>query len=181
VADCPKSSRDVLMAGFAVLNVLNVHRAHQSKERPTKDWLDGARKKLVSAERVLLYQTGCRFSGKTVNECLVHILRDERLYAFLKDSLPGDQELATFSRLCNTLSNSSARIPLVLQHDPRTIAATCVWIVLKLLKLPDERLAFRSRPWYLDHGCTAADLRCISEQLLPFVTKRQRREDLPMS
>lgn len=156
VADCPKSSRDVLVSGFSVLN---------PNKKPDKSWLEGARKKLVKAERVLLYQTGFKFSIKTANEHMMDILlKDERLGAFLKGTLGmGDQELAKFNRLSNTLVNSSAKIPLVVQHDPKAIAAACVWFVIKLLKLPDTDLN-QPRPWYAAYT-TAEELKEVSEQL----------------
>jgi hypothetical protein len=167
VADCPKSSRDVLMAGFSVLHL---------KEKPTKEWLEGARKKLVKAERVLLYLTGFKFPSKTANECMMNmLLKDERLNAFLKGTLAGDQELANFNRMCNTLVNSSAKIPLVLSHQPKTIAAACVWMVIKLLKLPDASLK-TPRPWYAEYA-SAADLKTISEQLCSALVARAGEQE----
>lgn len=155
VADCPKSSRDVLVSGYGVLH---------PKEKPSREWLDEARKKLVKAERLLLYQTGFKFSIKTANEHMMHILlKDERLSSFLRRTLTGDQELANFNRLSNTMVNSSAKIPLIMHYEPKTIAAACVWFVIKLLKLADTELN-RPRPWYAEYA-TAKELKEISEQL----------------
>jgi hypothetical protein len=155
VADCPKSSRDVLVSGFSVL--------HPNK-KPEKTWLEEARKKLVVAERMVLYQLGFKFSIKTANEHMMDILlKDERLSSFLKGTLTGDQELAKFNRLSNTLVNSSAKIPLVVHYEPRTIAAVCVWFVIKMLKLPDTDLN-QPRPWYAAYA-TAKELKEVSEQL----------------
>ncbi len=164
VADCPKSSRDVLVSGFSVLN---------PNKKPEKAWLEEARKKLVKAERMLLYQMGFKFSMKTANEHMMHILlKDVRLSSFLKATLTGDQELAKFNRLSNTLVNSSAKIPLVVHHEPQTIAAACVWYVIKLLKLPDTELN-QPRPWYAAYA-TAKELKEISEQLSDALVRDSR-------
>jgi hypothetical protein len=92
VADSPKSSRDVLMAGFSVL---------YPKERPTKEWLDAARKKLVRAERVVLYQTGFKFASKTANQHMLDLLREKQLNSFLTSTLKGDA--VKFFNLSNAL------------------------------------------------------------------------------
>ena len=200
VADSPKSSRDVLMAGFSVL---------YPKERPTKEWLDAARKKLVRAERVVLYQTGFKFASKTANQHMLDLLREKQLNSFLTSTLKGDA--VKFFNLSNALVralflgrmsnveccavlcrgteddpmtavarrprshsfpsltrsrcqvNSSAKIPLVVEYHPKTIAAACVWFAMKLFKLPDGALN-QPRPWYAQFA-TAEDLKDISERL----------------
>lgn len=59
--------------------------------------------------------------------------------------------------------NSSAKIPLVVEYHPKTIAAACVWFAMKLFKLPDGALN-QPRPWYAQFA-TAEDLKDISERL----------------
>lgn len=161
VADCPKSSRDILLAGSSVLS------KKQSVEEKARDkkWLDSARKQLIRAERALLYQTGFRCSSKTVTESLVLMLQDDKLYTFLKNTLKGDEQLANFSQLCIHLSNQSAKIPLILQYESHMIAAACVWMVLKLLRVPDAILRV-PQPWYADYGVKTGDLADISNQLV---------------
>ena len=100
------------------------------------------------------------------------LLKDVRLSSFLKATLTGDQELAKFNRLSNTLVNSSAKIPLVVHHEPQTIAAACVWYVIKLLKLPDTELN-QPRPWYAAYA-TAKELKEISEQLSDALVRDSR-------
>ena len=152
VADSPKSSRDVLMAGFGVL---------YPRDKPTKEWLDSARKKLFKAERAVIYQTGLKFPWKTANEYMVDLLREKKLNSFLTDTLQDDAK--KFNNLANALVNSSAKIPLVLDYHPKTIAAACVWFAMKMLKLPDTSLN-QSRPWYTDYA-TAQELKDIAERL----------------
>jgi len=203
VADSPKSSRDVLMAGFSVL---------YPKVRPTKEWLDAARKKLVRAERVVLYQTGFKFASKTANQHMLDLLQERQLNSFLTSTLKGDAvKFFNLSNalvraccwvecrvLCGALSrdggrsddggrsqtplllvplshsfpsltrsrcqvNSSAKIPLIVEYHPKTIAAACVWFAMKLFKLPDGALN-QPRPWYAQFA-TAEDLKDISERL----------------
>jgi hypothetical protein len=161
VADCPKSSRDILLAGVSVIDKRSGAVEEKIKD---KDWMDGARKQLVRAERALLYQTGFRFSKKTVPEALLVMLQDEKLYSFLKTTLQGDEMLANFSQLCIHLSNQSAKTTLALQYEPNAIAAACIWIVLKLLKVPDAVLRV-PQPWYVSYGAKNGDLLDISNQI----------------
>lgn len=180
VADSPKSSRDILLAGSSVLN-----GKQYVMDAKDKHWLDGARNQLARAERALLYQTGFRFSSKTVTESLVLMLRDERLYTFLKSTLKDDEHLANFSQLCIHLSNQSAKIPLVLQYESNVIAAACVWMVLKVLKVPDAILRV-PKPWYVEYGALNGDLQDISKQLVETLLRdaarlKEQRADAHMA
>ena len=165
VADCPKSSRDIVLAGVSVLDKRKGATEERAKD---KEWMDAAKKQITKAERALLYQTGFRFNNETVTESLLCMLQDEPIYSFLKNTLDGDDKLANFSQLCMHLSNQSAKIPLILQYKPPTIAATCVWMALKLLQVPDAILRV-PKPWYMSYGAKNGDLDDISNQIISTV------------
>jgi cyclin T len=159
VADSPKSSRDILLAGLSVL-----HTKRQVMDAHDKRWLDSARKQLARAERALLYQTGFRFRNTSATGLVVPMLRDERLYGFLKSTLKDDEKVSNFSQLCIHFSNQSAKIPLILQYEPSVIAAACIWMVMKILKVPDAILRV-PEPWYIQYGARNGDLQDIANQL----------------
>lgn len=160
VADSPKSSRDILLAGSSVLK-----RNKHGIEAHDKHWLDAARKQLVRAERALLYQTGFRFPNTSATGLVIPMLRDKKLYEFLKSTLKDDEKVSNFSQLCIHFSNQSAKIPLILQYEPSVIAAACIWMVMKMLKVPDAILRV-PEPWYVQHGARNGDLLDISNQLI---------------
>ena len=63
--------------------------------------MDAARKKLVRAERVVLYQTGFKFASKTANQHMLDLLREKQLNSFLTSTLKGDA--VKFFNLSNAL------------------------------------------------------------------------------
>jgi len=150
VADSPKSSRDIILAGLSCVE--SSKEAFEEKFR-NREWIDAARQQLTKAERAILYQTGFRFGKMTVTEAVLHMLQDDPLLPFLRATFTDEERLSNFSQLCIHFSNQSAKIPLVIQYRAETIAGACIWMTLKLFKVDDVSLR-DPKPWYCKYSIT---------------------------
>jgi hypothetical protein len=139
------------------------------------------RQAINDAERALLYQIGFRFTWSDVLKYHTTILSDEKsegigkyLDEYFKKSIPDDSERTkeweTLGGLTRQLAVRSMKVSLVLQYPNDAIAAACIWLGLKLLKIPRD-FAFRdpktgeSKQWYYAYGLENKDLEIITEQI----------------
>lgn len=167
VADAPKACRDVLAA---CVDRLCTSREEGRQLWQDREWMEAARERVFLAERAILYQIGFRFSSTTAPEAVIHALLDQSSPVglhFTKHFADDLSARSQFSQTCMHLANQSAKVPLVLQYRAEAIAATCIWLGMKLFQVNTAPLAtaHHGRPWYTKYGLTDKDLDNITAQI----------------
>ena len=167
VADAPKSCRDILAA---CVEAMCSTRQEASDIRRSPQWEEKAKKAVERAERALLYQLGFIFHWTSAPQCVVEILSNkiEGPGNLLAGRFNNDaKELANFNQTCMHLANQSAKVPLVLQYSASGIAAACIWMGMKLMKVDSSVLrdVHTGMPWYTEFGLKSTDLGIIVQQI----------------
>lgn len=164
VADTSKKLVWILGKGLShVCDQATAKRCYEDKA-----WMEAAHEQITRAERALLYQIGFRFSKATAPEALVTMLQAQPLRGFLATAYVDAAARSHFAQACMHVANLSSRVPLVLQYSPEAVAAGCVWLVMKMLKVdtsPLRHVGPQRQPWYAVYGLTPADLESIASQL----------------
>lgn len=133
--------------------------------------MDVARERINMAERAILYQLGFRFSWTTPQEHLIRMLGSDPssplLPYFIRYFGNDHDRRSRFNQICLHLTNQSSKIPLVLQYPTDAIAAACIWLGMKLLKVDTRPLSalYRGQPWYYKYDLKNTDLDAITEQI----------------
>lgn len=165
VADAPKSCRDIISA---CTEAMCPTREEASRLRNDTEWIKATKEAVSTAERALLYQLGFRFSWTTAPGALVDILIDQTgpgVATFLGGRL-NDDERQQFNQMCIFLANQSAKVPLALQYPSEAIAAACIWLGMKMLKIDGSSITpFDNQPWYYQYGLRSEDLGIIADQI----------------
>ena len=177
IADFPKSSRDII---FGCVSTMCETDEESSRLRNNNEWMKQTRQAINDAERALLYQVGFRFFWETTITAVFRILQDMTnevgvmgIGAFLnlayyKGIPPNEKpELTNLSFL---LANESIKVPLTLQYPTEAIAAVCVWMGMKMFKVPGSPTNVvnekgQSKKWYYKYGLEAEDVEIIAQQI----------------
>jgi len=169
VADTPKSSRDVIAA---CLDRVCIDKEESRRIWQDREWMEVARERINVAERAILYQLGFRFSWTTPQEHLIRMLCGSDsssllLQYFIRHFGSDEDRRNRFNQICLHLTNQSSKIPLVLQYPTEAIAAACLWLGMKLLKVDTRPLSalYKGQPWYYKYGLENSDLDVITEQI----------------
>lgn len=173
VADSPKGCTAVL---GACLEAVTGDSEDAKRKVRDQEWLSAAREAVFRAERALLYQLGYRFSHASAPEAVIRLLLgkpdhdpldpkqqppEPPLPRFLDATYGPDKEArAVFSRLAYHFANQSAKTLLCMQYEAVAVAAACIWLAMKMLRVDSGPLknVHRGQPWYREYRLNPTDL-----------------------
>jgi hypothetical protein len=177
IADTPKASRDIIHKC-----VEHMCATPEEAFRLLHDieWMKQTRKAINDAERALLYQLGFRFSWMSALSHVIRILNDRTtaggigtfLNAYYEAQLGSeDNPYNQLSQIAVVFALESAKVPLALQYPTDAIAAVCIFMGMKFMKVnavppalvePETRQA---KQWYYAYGLENKDVDIIADQI----------------
>lgn len=173
IADSPKSCRDII---YGCVSMMCSTEEQSIKLRNDSEWMKQTRQAVNDAERALLYQLGFRFSWMSAPYIVARILSDKAsvmgafLNGYFENRSTGD-EITQLSSVSLHLAYCSVKVPLILQYSQEAIAAACIWMGMKMMKVTaDPPMLINSKTgevqsWYTSYGLQATDLDVIAEQI----------------
>jgi hypothetical protein len=172
LADFPKSSRDIIYGCVSAMCTPE----ESNRLRNDSEWMKQTRQAINDAERALLYHLGFRFSWAPAPLTSLKLLSDNTsggIGTFLQGYFENrpEKERDQLTTLCYVLAIESAKVPLALQYPIEAIAAVCIWLGMKIMRLnaspPPVRDSKTGQPkqWYHVYGLENEDIEVIAEQI----------------
>ncbi|KAL4439906.1 hypothetical protein ABPG75_002907 [Micractinium tetrahymenae] len=166
VEDTPKSVRDVLVASCELRYGLESAR----RISHDKALYESLREKVFIAERALLYALDFDFAVQHAAKPLFEMWQKEPLCSF-RQGLRDVQKEKQLVQLAYTLSNDCYKTEACLRFSGTALAAACIWLAMKLLKLDTHIYTEAGQLWWVAADVSEEDLEgvedCLQELYVP--------------
>lgn len=160
VADICRPIRDVLTVAYALHNGLDQQKvAAMFRERD--DMYRPLKRKVVQAERALLYVVGFNFKPELPSKYFLSITKQDKFPHL------SAEEITTLQQICLNFNNDSLKTTLWLQYTAKELAYAFIYITAKFAKI---KLSGPPTPgtseWFEADGMTVQRMQEVTNELL---------------